>query len=57
MLFYSDVEELADKIRFYLDPRRDSIRAEIKQRARARVVRDHTWMHRFSKLFKELDLT
>ena len=54
MLFYSSMEELEDKIRFYLDPRRDSARAEIKRRARERAVRDHTWMHRFSNLFKEL---
>jgi len=56
MLFYSSAEELADKIRFYLDPRRDSARAEIKQWARVRAVRDHTWVHRFSRLFKELGL-
>ena len=56
ILFYSSMEELGDKIRFYLDPRRDSARAEIKRRARERAVRDHTWMHRFSSLFRELDL-
>ena len=56
MLFYSSPEELADKARFYLDPRRESLRAEIGRRARERVLREHTWTHRFGRLFEELDL-
>ena len=56
MLFYSSVDELADKIRYWLDPRRDTERRRIKERARERALRDHTWSHRFSQLFKELEL-
>jgi len=56
VLLYSSPEELADKIRFYLDPRRDSVRAEIRRQARARVLQEHTWTHRFHRLFRELDL-
>ena len=56
VLFYSSVDELADKARFYLDPRRDSARAEMRRRARERILREHTWTHRFNRLFKELGL-
>ena len=56
VLFYSSVDELADKARFYLDTRRDSARAEMRRRARERILREHTWTHRFNRLFKELDL-
>jgi hypothetical protein len=56
VLFYSSAEELADKVRFYLDPQRDSIRTEMRARARARVVNEHTWTHRFAVLFRELEL-
>ena len=41
MLFYASCGELADKIKFYLDPRRDAIRRKIKQHARERALRDH----------------
>ena len=56
VLFYSSDDELADKVRFYLDPRRDSARAEMRRRARERVLREHTWTHRFSRIFEELGL-
>ena len=57
VLFYSSLEELADKVRFYLDPRRDSLRAEIRLRARDRVLREHTWTHRFDRILRELGLS
>jgi len=56
VLFYSSAEELGDKTRFYLDPRRDSVRVEIRRRARARILSEHTWTHRFDRLFKELGI-
>ncbi|MEW6403328.1 MAG: glycosyltransferase [Chloroflexota bacterium] len=56
MLFYSSVDELVDKIRYWLDSRRDTERKKIKERARKRALREHTWSHRFSKLFEELEL-
>ena len=56
VLFYSSAEELAEKTRFYLDPRRDALRSEIKRRARERILSEHTWTHRFNRLFKELGI-
>ena len=56
VLFYSSAEELADKVRFYLDPQRDAARAAMRAAARARVVNEHTWTHRFAALFRELEL-
>ncbi len=57
MLFYSSMDELVDKIKFYTHPRQDSARADIKRRAHERSVRDHTWTHRFDHLFQSLGLT
>lgn len=56
MLYYDNPEELVDKARFYLHPARDAIRARIRQQARARSVRQHTWTHRFNKIFASLGI-
>jgi spore maturation protein CgeB len=54
VLCYASAEELADKVRFYLDPARDSARAEIRRNARNRAVQDHTWTQRFESISHEL---
>jgi spore maturation protein CgeB len=56
VLCYASAEELADKVRFYLDPARDSVRAQIRRNARTRAVQDHTWTQRFESVFKELGI-
>ena len=56
ILYYSSAEELADKIRFYTDPRQDGVRANIRAAARARTLRDHTWTQRFNDIFRLLGI-
>jgi spore maturation protein CgeB len=56
ILYYSSVEELSDKIRYYTDEKRDGVRGGIRAAARARSVRDHTWTHRFDQIFQLLDI-
>jgi len=52
MLFYSSFEELVDKIKFYTKPENDEIRQKIKENARKRAIKDHTWEKRFKKIFE-----
>ncbi|NCN82793.1 MAG: glycosyltransferase [Candidatus Pacebacteria bacterium] len=54
VLFYSSFEELVQKSKFYLDPKRDSIRKKIKVAARQRSLRQHTWDHRLKALFSKM---
>ena len=56
ILYYSSAEELADKIRFYTDPKQDGVRANIRAAARARTLRDHTWTQRFNDIFRLLGI-
>lgn len=56
VLCYDSEDELADKIRYYLDPRRDSVRTQIRMNARERATQDHTWTRRFQDIFQELGL-
>ncbi len=50
MLFYGDLEEMVDKARFYLSPKHDAIRQRIRENARKRAIKEHTWTHRFKKI-------
>lgn len=54
MLFYASMPELIDKLRFYLKPEHDDLRLRIKANARQRSLGEHTWMHRFNRLFLDL---
>lgn len=56
IVLYSSREEMADKARYYLDPRRDSEVARMKAAARLRAARDHTWMARFDTIFRTMSL-
>lgn len=56
IVLYSCRDELIDKARYYLDPRRDAEVARMKAAARRRAERDHTWMARFNRIFSELGL-
>ncbi len=57
MLFYEGFDDLVDKARFWLDPARDTARAEIRRRARARAERDHTWRRRLRRCLDALGVT
>lgn len=56
MLFYGSKEELLDKVRYYLHPSRDSLRQEIRRRARRRAENDHTWLRRFELVWRTLGI-
>ena len=56
MLFYDTAEEMIEKARFYLDPRRDTVRHAIRTAARRRAEHEHTWYHRYLTLRKRLGL-
>jgi glycosyltransferase involved in cell wall biosynthesis len=53
-MFYSSVEELIDKARFLLKDK--AFRKKMRHAARARALSEHTWAHRFGKVFSELGL-
>lgn len=56
MIFYTGVEEMIDKARFYLSPRQERLRRSIRERARARAVAEHTWTERFKRAGEPLGL-
>ena len=51
---YTDKEDLADKIKYYL--RNDSEREAIRKAGHERCLRDHSWQKRLSTAFKEMGL-
>ena len=55
-IYYSSIEEMIDKCRFYLNDENAQVRHKMKAAARARSLSDHTWKHRFDNVFKELNL-
>jgi hypothetical protein len=57
MLFYSSKEELSEKIKYYLHPKRDAIRSKIRQAARRRSVEKHSWEIRFKNIWQNLGLS
>lgn len=56
ILFYSDVDELKDKAKFYTEKASESTINMIKKAARTRSENEHTWMHRFNLAFNLLGL-
>jgi hypothetical protein len=51
---WSSVEELADKLRFYLP--RPTDRRRIAEAGQRRALAEHTWAHRFQNLFRILGI-
>jgi hypothetical protein len=56
MLFYDSVEECVDKAKFYLSEGHEKDVLEIGRAARARSVKEHTWMKRFQALWTYLGM-
>jgi len=56
MVFFGDLEEMADKARFLLAPEQGSLRRSIRERGRARALAEHTWRHRFNRVGSLLGL-
>lgn len=57
MIFYDSQEDLVDKVRFWLDPKRDGARQQIRAAARARSEGEHCWLHRFRAIGPQLGLS
>ncbi|MCJ7575560.1 MAG: glycosyltransferase [Dehalococcoidia bacterium] len=51
---YTDKEDLADKIKYYLG--HDAERERIRQAGHERCLRDHSWHKRFQMAFREMGL-
>ena len=49
---YSNIKECVERAHHYL--REDTSRESVAAAGRARALRDHTWLHRFSGLFTQL---
>ena len=56
ILFYQTDEELIQKARFYSEKASDSELHRMKQAARERAEKDHTWWNRFSTVFDTMGL-
>jgi len=56
IVMYRNAEEAIDKANYYLDPSKDMIRKNIREAARLRAERDHTWFNRFNRVFTEFGL-
>lgn len=54
IIYYSDVEEMVDKCRFYLKDDNFILREKLKLNARRRAINEHTWSHRFNSIFESL---
>ena len=56
ILFYRSNDELADKARYYTQKANDTEIKKMKEAARNRAVKEHTWMNRFKQAFELLNL-
>lgn len=54
IVMYRDTDELIEKAKYYLDEKHSDEVLQMKQNARKRAERDHTWYNRFSNILKEL---
>lgn len=51
IVLYRSGDEFISKSKFYTDQKNDKLVLEMKQNARRRAEKDHTWMNRFENLF------
>lgn len=56
IVLYRSKEEMLDKARFYLDKKNEKIVQTMKNAAREKAAKDHTWSKRFENIFKTLNL-
>lgn len=54
VIFYDDDQELVDKAKYYLISVSTSKREKMKENARIRSLKEHTWSNRFYQLVKAL---
>jgi spore maturation protein CgeB len=56
IILYKNSDEMISKATFYLQPKNEKLRKKMKFAARERAEREHTWLNRFNKVFKYLNL-
>jgi spore maturation protein CgeB len=54
IICYKTIDELVDKIRYYLQHEKE--RREIAEAGYRRILKEHTYVHRFAQLFKQMDI-
>ena len=57
IVLYTDRNDAIEKAKYYLSESKRDLRMNIRRAARARAEAEHTWYHRFKKIFKELNIT
>jgi spore maturation protein CgeB len=57
MIYYSSIEECVDKVSFYLSADRYDLCRSMGEQARNRCVNEHSWLHRFGQLWKQLGIS
>lgn len=56
IVLYTDRDDAIEKAKYYLSESQRELRMSIRRAARARAEREHTWYHRFKRVFQELDI-
>ncbi len=54
IVMYKNNDELIDKCKFYLNPANEIVVTKMKQAARLRAEKEHTWFNRFDNVLKQL---
>ena len=54
IVLYNSPEEMIDKAKYYLDPKKSSLVEKMKHAARKRAEEEHTWTKRFDNIFKQI---
>jgi len=54
IVLYKSQEEFISKSKFYLEKRNETLCMKMKLNARIKAESEHTWMHRFNKIFKKI---
>lgn len=55
-LYYFNDEDMVDKAKYYLSPKRKSDRMRIKENAYIKALNEHTWFNRFSNILNAMNL-
>jgi hypothetical protein len=56
IIFYRSDDEMIEKARYYLNNKNSNTIINIKACARKRAENEHTWLHRYKKVFESLNL-
>lgn len=56
IILFNNFDDMVDKARYYLKPENKPIRDSIRKAARYKAENNHTWWHRFVKVFDQLGI-